>query len=245
MGQYYMAIDLDRKEYLDPAGFGYGRKLTETCIVGNAYVAALSHLLENEWRGDSVIVCGEYAWDEGGSASAKLHDLAAEDPCTACEDSEGEARPPYRNRTGDFASARSEEGTREIRPAVRRFIVNATKKVYYDRLKCCIAWAGRDERGPHVARIDPLTILLACGNGCGAGDYFGPNRVLAGSWIGDAVAPSDVRPEGFDEIACPIDEEEAFLVVSDEEILPFIPEGNCFVDPKSLAAKMARSDKSL
>ena len=43
MGQYYVASNVDRKEFIYLRSFGIGPKLTKTCYVGNSYVDALTH----------------------------------------------------------------------------------------------------------------------------------------------------------------------------------------------------------
>ena len=80
MGQYYVASNVDRKEFIYLRSFGIGPKLTKTCYVGNSYVDALTHLIAKEWHGDTVVVCGDYAWGGGGSASARLHEVSSIDP---------------------------------------------------------------------------------------------------------------------------------------------------------------------
>lgn len=78
MGQYFRIANLDKRETLDPFKFGSGLKLTESCYVGNHYVDAITHLLANDWHGDRVLLCGDYAWsEEGGSAAGRLRALAA------------------------------------------------------------------------------------------------------------------------------------------------------------------------
>ena len=46
MGQYYAVVNLDAKETISQFDFESGVKLTESCYVGNAFVDALSYLLE-------------------------------------------------------------------------------------------------------------------------------------------------------------------------------------------------------
>ena len=47
MGQYFIPVNLDKKEYLNAHLFDCGLKLTETCYVGNGYIDALTYLLES------------------------------------------------------------------------------------------------------------------------------------------------------------------------------------------------------
>ena len=109
MGQYYRIANLDKRETLDPFKFGSALKLTESCYVGDDYVDAITYLLANDWHGDRVLLCGDYAWsEEGGSAAGRLRVLAESDPFEA---SEG-----FLDRSGDFASVRGNEVYREIAP---------------------------------------------------------------------------------------------------------------------------------
>lgn len=43
--------------------------------------------------------------------------------------------------------------------------------------------------------IHPLSILVATSNGQGGGDYFGPNKELAGRWKGDRIEAYSNRKE--------------------------------------------------
>ena len=144
MGQYYRIANLDKRETLDPFKFGSALKLTESCYVGDDYVDAITYLLANDWHGDRVLLCGDYAWsEEGGSAAGRLRVLAESDPFEA---SEG-----FLDRSGDFASVRGNEVYREIAPNLYgkvpvdgtfhidaghyRYVADETAGVFYDREK--------------------------------------------------------------------------------------------------------------
>ena len=128
MGQYYRIANLDKRETLDPFKFGSALKLTESCYVGNDYVDAITYLLANDWHGDRVLLCGDYAWDEevGFSAAGRLRELAESDPF--------EAAGEFLDRSGDFASVRGNEVYRE-----------AVSYTHLDVYK-------RQRRHPHVRR---------------------------------------------------------------------------------------------
>ena len=59
-----------------------------------------------------------------------------------------------------------------------------------------------EETTGRYASVNPLSILLAMGNGQGGGDYFGPNNELAGSWCRytKGIFFSDSIPEGYREL---------------------------------------------
>ena len=81
MGQYYLVVNKDKKEYLDPHKFGSGLKLMEFSGDGESVMQGLAVLLADgngrgggdlesssslvgSWAGDRIVVAGDYA-DEG------------------------------------------------------------------------------------------------------------------------------------------------------------------------------------
>ena len=87
MGQYFMAINTDKKEYLMPHDFGSGLKFLEFTSDSCGVLTGLAHLLgqssdpsgmggadpviTGRWIGDHVVIVGDY--DE-----SKLYDTAYE-----------------------------------------------------------------------------------------------------------------------------------------------------------------------
>jgi len=84
MGQYYMLVNLDKKQYIHPHAFGDGLKLLEFGSSGEGTMCALAILLasgngrgggdlysENpivgSWAGDRIVISGDYdddgKWD--------------------------------------------------------------------------------------------------------------------------------------------------------------------------------------
>ena len=66
MGQYYMIVDVDKKEYISPWTYDCGAKLLEWGYIvsdgsANSFVSAFNYLLEHRWKGDRVYVVGDYA----------------------------------------------------------------------------------------------------------------------------------------------------------------------------------------
>lgn len=220
MGQYYRIVNLDKHETLDPFKFGNGMKLIESCYVGNAYVDAITYLMTNDWHGDTVLFCGDYAWDSRGSADKTLRELADEDPYQA-----GRA---FADRSWDFASARTDKNLRRIAPWLPeralcidaghyRYVVDETLGVYYDREKAPVAWVGWWKGEPIITRTDPLTIFMAVGSGLGGGDYGDdrPNASQVGSWAGHVVSGANEPPAGLAEIECPFDASGLFVTEPD------------------------------
>lgn len=236
MGQYYTFVNLDKKQRLYSHAFDSGLKLMESCYVKNDYMEAISHLLAGPWKGDRVLYCGDYAWqDRSGSAGDRLHELADQDPydfADKCEDisTRFEAcKGGTRLESFETPDGRSAyrmvplEGTFEIRPDHYRFVVNETKGVFVDREKAPVAWAWVEGGNFGITRTDPLPLFMAIGNGLGGGDYWGPNVDQVGSWAGDSVVPTNERPGGeFQEIASPFDERGVFLTMGDDELSKII-----------------------
>jgi len=78
MGQYYLPVNLDKGEYLDPHKFGDGLKLLEFGDSSSGTMTSLAILLADgngrgggdlhsespiigSWRGDRIVVAGDYA----------------------------------------------------------------------------------------------------------------------------------------------------------------------------------------
>ena len=83
MGQYFLVVNTDKKEYLMPHNFGSGLKFMEFTVDGCGVMHGLAHLLAQSsdgvaidapeitgrWIGDNVVIVGDY--DE-----SKLFDIA-------------------------------------------------------------------------------------------------------------------------------------------------------------------------
>ena len=232
MGQYYAFVNMDKKERIRAHSFGSGLKLMESCYVGNDYMEAASHLLAGPWKGDRVLYCGDYAWDDSdGSACGRLRELAESDPyefARSCEDistrfssckggTQLESFETSDGRQG-FRSVPL-EGSFDIKPEHYRYIANETKGVFVDREKAPVAWVWVDKGDFGITRTDPLPLFMAIGNGHGGGDYWGPNQDQVGSWAGDEIVPTNERPgEGFREIESPFDENGVFLTLGDDRL---------------------------
>lgn len=187
MGQYYKAFNVTKGEFVSPYDFDNLYKLMESCYVGNEYADALTWLLTNDWRGDTVFLCGDYAW--GGSR------CSGEDFLKGLEERGLLTQDPWELAEGGiYTSARwrvEESGARQRR---YRYVANASRGVFYDResLPYIEGWAG--------VSIDPLTLYLACGNGLGSGDFHGDGQDEVGMWAGEQVYGSNERPASLDEI---------------------------------------------
>ena len=222
MGQYYKAVNIDKREYLFPLSFNCGFKLMESCYVCNDFVNGLTALLSGPWHGDQVMYIGDYAWDDvvlgdcscSGAAllrGLKENSVLDADPYAAAmswhDAAEYCAVPEtieYVLRGGHGVSEVWEPVTvpaheGEIDCEEKRYVVNETQGGFYDRDKL------EKRQGCHLTQ-DPLLIFLAVGNGLGGGDYRSADaRKQVGSWACQTISASNERPEGLREIVNPFD----------------------------------------
>ena len=222
MDQRYIAINVDKREYLEPP---YCVNLQESCHLETdfiTFVDALTALLKGPWHGDRVMYISELAWscNTGGltcSGAGILQDLKengviGEVPYSTFRSWRNAAAYCYAPKKFDYVlrhelSSNSEGSMTEAVPAEgeglgrekMRFVVNETQRVYYDREKLT-----KDGFGDAVC--DPLLIFLAVGSGLGGGDYHRDEGAeLVGSWACQTISASNERPEGLREIANPFD----------------------------------------
>ncbi len=177
MGQYYLIVNVDKKEYLYAHRYDNGLKLMEFSWIGNNMVNAMMNLMYTRWRGDRVYVVGDYAdlEDENEVWYPTLKELTEE---FGIHDGD------YKNHPDDYslyglADAKFKhldpEYTDQNDNGLRYLYNHATKQVI--DLKTCpeCNWGGK---------AHPLTLLLAMGNGRGGGDYWTKsNQNLVGSWV--------------------------------------------------------------
>ncbi len=112
MGQYHLAINLDKKQYLNPHELGDGLKLWEQAAsghggVGSALIVLLgvsngrgggdfeTSELVGSWGGDRIAIVGDYAEDTDLPAEFEASDLYRR-----CRDGD----PSFRNITADVAA---------------------------------------------------------------------------------------------------------------------------------------------
>ncbi len=166
MGQYYLIVNLDKREYLYPHRFGDGLKLTEFGCSNDGTMTALAILLADgngrgfgdleaddaivgSWAGDRIVVAGDYAdpgrWIEG----AFLDELqAVADKCYT----EG-CREPERVNLHHWASERFRDISDLViqamlkDPELRETLIEVAQ-----RHRTC--WAGED--GPLAPSLKAL-----------------------------------------------------------------------------------------
>lgn len=175
MGQYYEIINITKKERIKDKNYCW--KLMEFSYVGDSKVDQLWVALSDEWKNNTVLVCGDYYSSEGDAdcnpCAAELERLAGVEPGRLCSF----ASDSYNERNFDTAK-------------VPNYAVNPNTKQYVDRNHVRLNdWytEGTEKKATtYGIYIDPLSLLLAAGNGQGGGDYRGNNIDLVGSWVKDS-----------------------------------------------------------
>lgn len=177
MGQYYEIINITKKESIETKNNGW--KLMEFSYIGNSKVDQLWVALSDEWKNDTVLVCGDYFSSEGDADC---------NPCAA--EMERLAGVEQGNL---YAFASDNFTVRNFDTAkVPNYAVNPNTKQYVNRNHAQLNdWytEGTEKKATTYGfYIDPLSLLLAAGNGQGGGDYRGTNIELVGSWVKDSQA---------------------------------------------------------
>ena len=174
MGQYYKLINVSKKEQCS-RNRGM-MKLMEFSYVGNPYVMDSLKLLNNEWKNNEVICVGDYAdGSEPYLGDDYMLDLK------------------NREKVDNFYD--EADSYQEVVPKANdemRYVYNHSKKEYIDLLKQPVEWFCVNKNKIYSAKINSFSLLVACGNGLGGGDYNGINVDKIGSWAGDVFEASPV-----------------------------------------------------
>ena len=172
MGQYHKFMNFDKKEVLSPQGF---LKLMEWSYQQNEYMLQIENLLKTSWKGDRILVIGDYAPDfyENSYSSELLKNIREENEEYQCNNIYSY---PYKElKNTSFYSNRLPS----------RYIYNDSMKEYIDLKKQPLQWVVYDENINLIdgAKIHPLSLVLSCCNGAGGGDYYASNNSDVGCWI--------------------------------------------------------------
>ena len=203
MGQYYKIVNLDKEEYLYCFDYDCGAKLMESSYITsdletNEYMSTLSHLIDGEWKGDRVVMVGDYAdysWaSEENRIDAKyLCSLADEFHFIGEKTEEDVYKTLYNCDEYGFTKY-----TNTYCGKLKQYLCNSMTKQYID-LKALLNdphWDADDK-----ICIYPLPLLISIGNGQGGGDYFTDNMEYVGSWADTSayIFFNDKKPEGYEE----------------------------------------------
>ena len=168
MGQYYKIVNIDKEQYFRPSSF---LKLMEWNWLGNDNINKLLTLLESDWKDDRVIIVGDYYTEEDDDYFG--FKFEKEKGFYDVDDMGWE-------EVGATLGNDEEE--------ITGYLINTTKKLYVDLSKTI------DSDG---WKVSP-TILLACGNQRGGGDYYGPDEEIVGSWAGNKIRYSKEKPNDME-----------------------------------------------
>lgn len=210
MGEYFRWVNFDKRQYLDDMMFQDGLKAAESSYVGSPKTEAVTALLGTIWRGDLVAFTGEYYADVRGVTVPGRDDgliriieypldyydidYEFEDVGGRLSCAEGKLGTAVveDEEYGERLVERPYEGPFDIEVEHFRYVINETKREYYDRERTACQWA----RG----RTDLLPLLL--GTSWGHLAIGGEKRREPdGRWIGDLVYPSHEEPEGFADVS--------------------------------------------
>lgn len=228
MGQLYLLLNVDKKQFIDPC---FGAKLTEWGYVDNRIADTLWGVLSDEWRGDRVIVCGDYYCSDETDGSPRAEEFEKITGIYGKKDSDGFDITLFGYAFENFTERKDLADKYGCNGAVPFIAVNTITGKFIDRRHAYLneAHFSGPSRHPSVAtyHFDPLVLLLAGGNGQGGGDYYGPNKELVGTWIRDVEHiytlsdPSEI-PEGYKEVI-PYFAEELYNSITEKSVLLNIP----------------------
>lgn len=192
MGQYYLAVNADKKEYIHAHKMGDGLKLSEISQHDSPVAMAMLNKLAGDWKSDRVYLIGDYA------------DLS--NPEEKCHNA-------LKKLLSEFSTVEMynyvEEHFREVSAECDasdhgyRYIYNHATRQVIDLNKCPVGEVEYVLTGEVDRMIAaPLPLLLAIGNGRGGGDW--PKQFdgyeYVGAWC-DTSECLEVRKEPFSEEA--------------------------------------------
>ncbi|MET4545678.1 hypothetical protein ABIE26_002996 [Pedobacter africanus] len=179
MGQFYLPVNLDKRQYLFAHEYGSGLQLMEHSWIGNSFVGTVAGNLipGGLWYRSRIVWAGAYM-DEGL--------FLDEFPEVDCK-----------MTLFHFASRDKNTPFEKIRPVIpdgpcAQYLVNHTKGEFVDVATIVDTednWA-----------IHPLPLLTCSGNGRGGGDFPNENPYL-GTWAGNRISMQYDTPDGMREIS--------------------------------------------
>lgn len=172
MGQAHKFMNFDKKEFVEPDCWF---KLTEWSYQGNSYMQKIESLLKNTWKGDRVLVVGQYVdeYYEGYNFSPVLSKIREENI--------------QEIKDNIYSYDYKELKPKGFSDIPTRYIYNHNKKQFVDLKNQPIQQLHYIQPKNKVSalKFHPLSLLLDCSNGSGGGDYRGANEDLVGSWVED------------------------------------------------------------
>lgn len=232
MGEYFAWANIDKRERLDMAAFDSGFKMVEPCWVGNGDIDAVCTLLADRWRGDTVAFLGDSStgyWPDTSpealayrtKESPVLLDYAEdtyEDITCLFKQAEGLAHMEF---TETEILEIPYEGPFNLEIEHRRYVINHTKKLFYDRKATPIRCVEPHKLGIEdpIVRFDPFPILFAKDSRLAFYSNH-ENQQFEIDWVGDFVeAVDDEPPQGYLDVSAFYDYWTPSLLVDDATAL--------------------------
>lgn len=201
MGQYYKIICLNRREKLSKKG--YGAKLMESAWAGNVLTTSLYYMLMNDWNEKVVVNIGDYA-DTDDDWSAVVNKLSKKFTIKSVPEDSGNTKlykSLYDTAANDYSEVdRISSVTRADLGLI--YGLNLDKKEFVNLNVLPVTDIYEDSQGKTVYSVEPISLLIAMGNGLGGGDYFteDASAEYVGRWVGDRISVSEFVPDGYTEI---------------------------------------------
>ena len=209
MGQYYKALLIGKhgKRYiLESWDYDNGSKLMEHSYINNSFMrAAASMLVDYPMK---VAWIGDYSDDKYGDPYEQKmpHDKFMRH-YKACWNNG--SKPHYMPDAAEVAYVGLEENW---------YLINHTQKLvidlgkYYEQNKWEETWTDYQthEKRSSWYCVHPLSLLTACGNDRGGGDYHSkyPDYSEVGTWAFDKLEYRHDKPEGYTEVMYSFKEED-------------------------------------
>lgn len=203
MGQYYTFFNIDKKMVYNPSGL----KLMEHSYLGNPDCLLISALVKDKWKGDRVIQVGDYVDGTGDRSTAPFEEALMKELELMEKDKDGysktifydfpemceEITEKYINKIGQNFTYESDgwgemvlldSNSKKIDINDVRYMYNTVTKEYIDTFKVPTSaiFADKNNEKIYLEKVNAHSLLIACGNGLGGGDYFGPDKEMVGHW---------------------------------------------------------------
>lgn len=232
MGEYFAWVNVDKRERIGMGAFGSGFKVMEPCWVGNNDIDVVCTLLEDRWQGDLIAFCGDQSpgyWPETAGRGIPTREEWGDAFLDYAEENFEDVAGLFREAEGltymVFGDSEVDElpydGPFTCKINHRRFVVNHSRMLYYDRIRTPIRCVyphklGGDER---IVRFDPFPALFAKDNRLSMFcDH--KNKYFEQDWVGDSVeVTDDMPPRNYLDVSSFYDYWPPSLIADDETLI--------------------------
>lgn len=173
MGQYYLFASIDKKEYFEPYDYHNLAKLLEHGYIATTSSLLLLYLLETRWKDTRVVVIGDYSEEFPDEATKILSRILGETEFYFFViKSYTNIIPEVKDIVDKLSNINSKKEVLELYK--NKVFVSHTLKEYVD-LDHQVKTHFRYLHKKSYLMLNPVTLLLASGNGLGGGDYSDEN----------------------------------------------------------------------